>query len=185
MISHGGWACSALDGGPPGDRGCTGRGPVVGGGGKECGTQERWKNAIFPGHQQGFKNANRTGPLKYACHKVEPVVAAGAGAGVESHETPLPGRHPPTPFPPYPLCQQDACLWGAWECWTRRSLPNLRVPCLKPPLPPGVKDDSSGQNICPVQRLKKIRFHIPSETPLQSFLVEVLPRPDLNASWCQ
>lgn len=32
-------------------------------------SRERWKDVIFPGHQQGFKNANGNGPLKYAHHK--------------------------------------------------------------------------------------------------------------------
>lgn len=63
------------------------------------------KMQFFPGHPQGFKNANGTGPLKYACHKVEPVVAAGAGAGVESHENPPPEASF-SEFLPFASCSQ-------------------------------------------------------------------------------
>lgn len=89
MISSGSWVCSALDGGIFWEQTLQRQRPHgVEGGGRDCGTQEHWKEAIFSGHQQGFKNANGTGPLKYACHKVEVAVAAGAGTGVESHEKP-------------------------------------------------------------------------------------------------
>lgn len=98
----------------------------------ECGTQEHWKHAIFSGYQRGFKNANGTGPLKYACHKVElVVVAAEAGAGVESHKNPPPrasSSDSPLPSTPCFACRRECLFTGAWECWTQRSLPNLGAP---------------------------------------------------------
>lgn len=83
-----------------------------GGGGGECSTQEHGKDAIFSGHQQGLKMQMEP-PLKYACHKVELVVAAGAGAGVESHENP--SWHLILRLPS--LYSRRGCFFiGAWEC---------------------------------------------------------------------
>lgn len=70
-----------------------GQGPSLQGGGRGRGLGRReqvgtevpgaLEEAILPGHQPGFKNANGTRPLKYASCKGTGV-AAGVGAGVES-----------------------------------------------------------------------------------------------------
>lgn len=73
-----------------------------GGGVGEYGTQEHWKNAIFLGHQQGFKNANGTGPWKYVCHKVEPWWQREPVRVWKVMRILLLGPHPQTSFPPLP-----------------------------------------------------------------------------------
>lgn len=65
------------------------------------------------------------------------------------------------------------------------------VASLPPYLQMLIKDGSSGQMTGPTGRLQSIRFCLflpppappPSTPPLQSCLVEALPRSDLHASW--
>ena len=126
-----------------------------GGGGGEGSTQEHWKDAIFSGHQRGFKNANGTRPLKYACHKVELVVAAGAGAGVESHENPLLAPHPQTPFP---LFQERMLLYRSLGMLDPKIPAQRQGNSLKPSFTQVLlKDDSSSQMTHPTSRLQRMR----------------------------
>ena len=155
------------------------------GGGGECGTQEHWKDAIFSGHQRGFKNANGTGPLKYACHKVELVVAAELALVWKVMRIPswsLILRRPS-------LYSRRGCFFpGAWECWTQRSLPSIRAtPWSLLSLQVLLNDDSSSQMTHSTARLQRMRVDVPlpSPPPTLALAVESSSRPDLSASECQ